>query len=44
MLMHDYDMSAVLAEFHAAGISSLALDFCDHGGHIGATLYGRKSG
>ncbi|MDE2404608.1 MAG: class I SAM-dependent methyltransferase [Sphingomonadales bacterium] len=43
MLMHDYDMSVVLAELHGAGINRLAIEFCDHGGHVGATLYGLRN-
>jgi 2-polyprenyl-3-methyl-5-hydroxy-6-metoxy-1,4-benzoquinol methylase len=42
MIMHDYDLSHVIALFYLAGIRSIHLDHCDHGGMIGATIYGRK--
>jgi SAM-dependent methyltransferase len=42
ILMYDYDMSAVLAEMFAVGMRNLAIEYCDHGGHIGATIFGIK--
>lgn len=44
MLMHDYDLSRVVALFFQAGMSSLHLEHCDHGGIVGATIYARKRG
>lgn len=42
MLMHDYDLSRVVALFYQAGMTSLHLEHCDHGGIVGATIYARK--
>ncbi|AOR77481.1 class I SAM-dependent methyltransferase [Novosphingobium resinovorum] len=42
MLMHDYDLSRVIALFYQAGMTSLHLEHCDHGGIVGATIYARK--
>lgn len=43
ILMHDYDLSCVVALFYQAGMTSLHLQHCDHGGIIGATIYARKN-
>jgi hypothetical protein len=42
MLMHDYDLSRVIGQFYQAGMTSLQLEHCDHGGIIGATIYAKK--
>lgn len=42
MLMHDYDLSRVVGLFYQAGMTSLHLEHCDHGGIVGATIYARK--
>jgi SAM-dependent methyltransferase len=42
IVMYDYDMSAVLAEMFIVGMKSLTIEYCDHGGHIGATIFGIK--
>lgn len=44
MLMHDYDLSHVVALFYLYGMKNLFLEHCDHGGIVGATIYGRKDG
>lgn len=42
MIMHDYDISHVVALFYLFGIHDLFLEYCNHGGIIGATIYGRR--
>lgn len=43
MLMHDYDLSIVVSLFYSARMHSLHLEHTDHGGMIGAVIYGKKS-
>lgn len=42
MLMHDYDLSHVVALLFAAGLTRLHLEQTDHGGAIGAVIYARR--
>ncbi len=43
MLVYDYDMSIVIAMFYAAGMQRLMIEHCDHGGMVGAIVYGLKT-
>jgi SAM-dependent methyltransferase len=43
ILMHDYDLSAVVEILNRAGICDLTLAPTDHGGHHGVILIGRKT-
>jgi 2-polyprenyl-3-methyl-5-hydroxy-6-metoxy-1,4-benzoquinol methylase len=43
ILMHDYDLSAVVEIFNRAGVEDLTLSATDHGGHHGVILIGRKT-
>ena len=43
ILMHDYDLSAVVEIMQRAGVEDLTLSATDHGGHHGVILIGRKA-
>lgn len=42
MIMHDYDLGRVIAQFFLEGFQSMYLDKTDHGGVIGATIYAKR--
>lgn len=42
MIMHDYDLSRVLALFYQQGFRSLHLDSTDHGGVVGAVIHAER--
>jgi len=43
ILMHDYDLSAVVRLLNRAGVEDLTLSATDHDGHHGVILIGRKT-
>lgn len=43
ILMHDYELSAVVRLLNRAGIAEMTLISTDHGGHHGVIVFGRKS-
>jgi SAM-dependent methyltransferase len=43
ILMHDYDLSAVVEILNRAGVENLTLSATDHGGHHGVLIIGRKA-
>lgn len=43
MQMNDYDLNALLRAFQEAGLGDLHLRVTDHGGYLGALIFGRRA-
>ncbi len=42
ILMHDYDLSAVVRLLNRAGVQEMTMISTDHGGHHGVIILGRS--